>query len=209
MHRSRFFPAVAAALAASLCALADDPPPEDAEAQEAAQRESEKRYDEFCREWRRITAHMEEGLTRTFTFEAKGGEVPVTGTVVIEANVPDPESVVLTKKVTLDNAEELKGKRVELPPLIAAGVWAEPPPMPFPEKGSSTIEKDVEVKVGEKTLKCWKLTVTTGPDAPISSLNLSYWICPEGYIGLVRATLSSATGKSMTMQMIDWKAGSK
>ncbi|MEK7466585.1 MAG: hypothetical protein AAB074_04150 [Planctomycetota bacterium] len=205
IHHARLVPALAAIFAISLFAFAEDPPKDDGKARQ----ESEARFNEFCRAWRRSAAPMEEGLTRTFTFEAKGGEVPLTGTVEILTRVPDPESVVFEKKVKLDNEEELKGKRVELPPLIAARVWAEPPPLMFPEKVVVTLEKDVEVKVGEKTLKCLKLTLTTGEDAPVPNLNMSYWICEEEHLGLVRATQSSGTGKSMTLQLAGWKSAEK
>lgn len=197
---------IAALLALSLVALADDPVPG---SHEEPQQKSEDRFDEFMRTWRSIGAHMTEGATRTFKIEGTGAEVPVTGTMVVVAHTPEPEVVAWERRIELDRKEELVEKRVMLPPLLSSNRWLEPPPIMFPERGRATLEKDVELKVGEKTLKCLKLTVTTPKDAPTPDLNLTYWICAEENLGLVGVSMSSATGRTLKLELVSWKASEK
>lgn len=196
----------AALVALSLAALADDPVPG---SQEEPQQKSEDRFDEFMRTWRSIGAHMTEGATRTFKVEGTGAEVPITGTMVVVAHTPEPEVVAWERKLTLDRKDELVEKRVQLPPLLASNRWLEPPPIMFPEKGRATLEKDVELKIGEKTLKCQRLTVTTPKDAPTPDLNMTFLICPEDNLGLVGITMTSAAGRTLKLELVSWQAGEK
>ncbi|KAF0243387.1 MAG: hypothetical protein FD180_3427 [Planctomycetota bacterium] len=199
MRLPRFVPAF---LAASLCLFAEDPPKE-------TQKDSEDRFSEFFKTWRPIVAHMEEGLTRTYKLEMSGGEVPVTGTLEVVTRLPAPGAVNFEKKLALDNEQELKDKRVELPPLVAGRSWAEPPPLLFPERGRTTLEKDVEVKVGEKTVKCLKLNVSTGADAPMPNMSTTFWICEEEHLGVVRIEMAVGAAKKMSLQLAGWKVKEK
>jgi len=199
MRLPRFVPVF---LAASLALFAEDPPKETEE-------DSQNRFSEFFKAWRTIVAHMEEGLTRTYKLEMTGGEIPVTGTLEVVTRHPAQGVVKYEKKLALDNEQELKDKRVELPPFVAGREWAEPPPLMFPEKGRTTMEKDVEVKVGEKTLKCVKLNVSTGADAPMPNMSTTYWICEEEHLGVVRMEMAVGAAKKMSLQLTAWKVKEK
>ncbi len=198
--------AAASLLALSLSALADDPAPG---SPEEPQNKSEDRFDQFMRLWRSLGMHHEEGFTRTYKFEGTGAELPVTGKLTVVARNPEPDVVTWERKLELDRREELEEKHVPLPPLLTSNRWLEPPPIMFPEGGRATLEKDVELKVGEKTLKCQKLTVTTGKDAPQPDLNMTFWICEEDHLGLVALSMSSSTGKTLKVELTSWKSADK
>lgn len=202
----RFIPLAASLLAAALSAPAEDPPQDPPR---EAQKKSEERFDEFIRQWRSVGAHMEEGFTRSFRIESAGDVVAAKGTMTVVARNPQPDTVIYDRTIEMENREELAQRGVQLPPLLAARQWLEPPPLLFPEGGSATLEKDVEVKVGEKTLKCWKLTILANPEGPTRGLTMSFWISADEWMGLVKADIASGNGKTFTLTLASWSRPGK
>lgn len=198
----RIIPLAAVLLAAALSAPAEDPPKE-------TQKESEDRFDEFIRQWRSVGAHMEDGFTRSFRIESTGDVVAAKGTMTVIARNPQPDTVFYERTVEMENREELAQRGIQLPPLLAARQWLEPPPLLFPAGGRTTLEKDVEFKVGEKTLKCWKLTILADPEGPTRGLSMTFWISADEWMGLVKADLSSGNGKTFTVTLTSWSSAGK
>lgn len=198
----RIIPLAAVLLAAALSAPAEDPPKE-------TQKESEDRFDEFIRQWRSVGAHMEDGFTRSFRIESTGDVVAAKGTMTVIARNPQPDTVFYERTVEMENREELAQRGIQLPPLLAARQWLEPPPLLFPAGGRTTLEKDVELKVGEKTLKCWKLTILADPEGPTRGLSMTFWISADEWMGLVKADLSSGNGKTFTVTLTSWSSAGK
>lgn len=191
-------------IAASLPARAEEapkpqPPPEN----------GEKSFQEFTAKWRSTAFNTKPGLKRTFGFELKGFEIPVTGTMEITAFSPGPDAIAYKRTLTVDNQDAVAEKKIALPPIIGRQQWVEPLPIAFPPRGKTEMESDVELKVGEKTLKCRKLTIKTGDDLSKPDLVTTYWLCEQENLGLVRCTMTSADGKSMDVILKSWTVEEK
>jgi hypothetical protein len=198
-----------AAVLLAAAAFADDPKPEpagdpkpDPADDPKAIAESEKNFEEFFTTWSKILEKMPEGLSRKFKVEATGAEMPVTGTMTVIRKSPETGQR-YEKKTELDNRKELREKRVALPPLLANPVWGEPMPIKLPERSLVALDKDAELKVGDRTLKCLRITVTTGPDAPMANTTSDWWITEEDGLGFVKNT-AKIGDKTLTVEITSW-----
>ncbi|MCE9584347.1 MAG: hypothetical protein K8T20_17810 [Planctomycetes bacterium] len=200
---------LASLLAFSARAIADDPDGDHAHPPGPPPDSAEAHFDEFMAAWRKIIVHVNPGTVRTFHFTAMGGPIDVAGKVEITALSPAENAIAFKKTLTLEKQEEIEGKRVPLPPVLSVKEWAEPLPILLPEHCECKIEKDMDLKVGEKTLKCTKLTLIVGEDKAAPDTVTTWWICDEEHLGLVRATAEAGKDRKMDMVLTGWKVPEK
>jgi len=167
--------------------------------------EPDKRREEFLGKWGEITSRMRKDDRKTFAVkvvERSGSEF--TGSLETRVTAVEDGKPALVSRGTADNAKELEEKGVKLPLIFTERPWPEPMGLKRENDGEVEAVGPIEMKVGEKTLKCTRLTLKlTGRVVTKITIDIS----AEDDLGLVALSVNEGGKVTTSYTLTSWQRG--
>ncbi|MBI2923424.1 MAG: hypothetical protein HYY18_20390 [Planctomycetes bacterium] len=168
------------------------------------------RFDAFMRKWTEIAAKREKGDRKSFdvkVVEPDGFEYKARVDTTVGRTTEDGEKVVV-KHATIEDVEKLQERASALPAIVVGDRWEEPLPVTYPDDARITVEEGVELKVGDATLKCTKLTSEQDGTEGLK-IRMEIWITDQDNLGVVRMVSESGPSRSLACTLKKWSVAAK
>lgn len=168
------------------------------------------RFDAFFRKWTEIAAKRAKDDRKSFEVhivEPDGFEVDVTIDTTVGRTTEDGEKVVV-KHARIHDIEKVRDHGSALPSIVVGDRWVEPLPVTYPDDARITVEEGVELKVGDATLKCTKLTSEQDGTEGLK-IRMEIWVTEQDNLGVVKMVSEQGPSRSLTCVLKKWSVAGK